>query len=113
MSKKYIELDSAIKHLRGECVTKYPISFSNGISAAANELGKLPVADVVAVVYGEWIWDPDGNDWGIGAWKCSICRVKNDNLGITNDLSPYLYAGSKWCPHCGAKMVKRRDQSNG
>ena len=50
MDRKYIELDSAIKHLRGECVTKYPISFSNGISAAANALGKLPAADVVEVV---------------------------------------------------------------
>ena len=62
---------------------------------------------------GHWVWNPDGNDWGIGAWCCSECGCKNDNLGTRNDTeneflkrTPYMYAGSKYCPHCGVRMVK-------
>lgn len=55
---------------------------------------------------GYWIYDKDGNDWGIGAYRCSECDCKNDNLGITK--SPFNvmnFAGSKYCPHCGVKMI--------
>jgi hypothetical protein len=47
---RYTDLDSAIKHLLGECAAKYPLSFQNGISAAAKEIGKFPTADVTEVV---------------------------------------------------------------
>ena len=63
-----------------------------------------PTADVVEVRHGGWVYDPDGCDWGIGAWRCSLCSAKNDNLGISRDINPYLFVGSKYCPHCGAKM---------
>ena len=43
----YIDLDQAIMHLRCDCMTRYPISYSNGISTAIKELKKLPTADVV------------------------------------------------------------------
>ena len=56
---------------------------------------------------GKWDYDADGNDWGIGAWVCSICKCKNDNLGCDNLFSPHIYAGSKYCPHCGADMRRR------
>lgn len=44
---RYIDLDEAIKHLQFDCKAKYPLSYCNGISAAINEIGKLPAADVV------------------------------------------------------------------
>ena len=44
---RYIDLDEAIKHLRGACIEKYPLSYSNGISAAVNEISKMPAAEVV------------------------------------------------------------------
>ena len=44
---EYIKKEDAIKHLSGECMVKYPLSYSNGISAAIKEIGKLPTADVV------------------------------------------------------------------
>lgn len=53
---------------------------------------------------GWWVYNPHGNDWGLGAWQCSLCSCKNDNLGMSKDINPYLFAGSKYCPHCGAKM---------
>lgn len=63
-----------------------------------------PEADVVEVKHGRWEYDKNGHDWGIGAWRCSLCHCKNDNLGAGENINPYWYAGSKYCPHCGAKM---------
>jgi hypothetical protein len=54
--------------------------------------------------YSNWEYDPNGMDWGIGAWRCRECRTKNDDLGNTKDIDPYLFAGSKFCPHCGLPM---------
>ncbi len=43
---RYIDADKAIKHLRENCVAKYPLSFCNGNFASADEISKLPAADV-------------------------------------------------------------------
>lgn len=59
----------------------------------------------------EWVYDPNGVDWGIGAWICSKCGVKNENLGSYADLSPYRYAGSSFCPHCGRDMRRGKEPS--
>ena len=63
-----------------------------------------PKVNVREIVYAEWYYDPNGMDWGLGAWKCSHCHTKNDNLGMGNDINPYMFAGSKFCPQCGAVM---------
>lgn len=60
--------------------------------------------DVVEVRHGEWKYDPNGMDWGLGAWVCSVCGCKNNNLGMSERINPYLFSGSKFCPNCGAKM---------
>ena len=49
---------------------------------------KMPAADVVPVVHGEWNW--------VGRWECSLCK------------HPW-YIGwetpaANYCPNCGAKM---------
>ena len=44
---EYIKREDAIKRLRGACIAKYPQSFSYGIFASADEISKLPAADVV------------------------------------------------------------------
>lgn len=46
-------------------------------------------------------------DWGLGAWLCSKCHSKNDNLGMGKDINPYMFAGSKFCPQCGAVMKQK------
>ena len=56
--------------------------------------------------YGSWEYDPNGIDWGLGAWRCSKCHARNSNLGATEDINPYLYEGSKFCPNCGIPMKK-------
>lgn len=53
---------------------------------------------------GEWKWNPDGMDWGLGAWQCSKCCCKNDNLPTDENIKPLQWAGSKFCPNCGVKM---------
>ena len=63
-----------------------------------------PAADVVEVKHGKWIWDPNGMDWGLGAWQCSECACRNNNLPMNNRINPLVFSGSKYCPNCGAKM---------
>lgn len=53
---------------------------------------------------GEWHYNPDGMDWGLGAWQCSLCCCRNDNLPMDKNIKPLRWAGSKYCPNCGAKM---------
>lgn len=60
--------------------------------------------DVAPVKHGHWVYNQNGHDWGLGAWECSLCHSVNNNLPIDKRFSPYVYAGSKYCPNCGAKM---------
>ena len=60
-----------------------------------------------------WVYNKDGVDWGIPSWDCSKCKCKNDMIPtlvrqadgkarvVTN---PFMWAGSKFCPNCGAVM---------
>ena len=55
--------------------------------------------------YGHWVFDPDGMDWNIPAWKCSECHCKNDNIPPNLEKThPLRWSGSKFCPNCGAEM---------
>lgn len=63
-----------------------------------------PTADVTPVKHGHWVYNQNGHDWGLGAWECSLCHSVNNNLSSDKRFSPYVYAGSKFCPTCGAKM---------
>ena len=53
---------------------------------------------------GEWHYNPDGMDWGLGAWECSLCGCGNNNLPMDENIKPLRWAGSKCCPNCGARM---------
>lgn len=60
--------------------------------------------DTEPVRHGRWLYDPDGMDFNLGAWVCSECKAKNNNLGGSKRINPYLFVGSRYCPNCGAKM---------
>ena len=62
------------------------------------------VVEIREIEYAEWYYDPNGMDWGLGAWKCSKCHTKNDNLSGSKNINLYMFAGSKFCPQCGAVM---------
>lgn len=65
---------------------------------------KQPTVDAVPTVHAHWKYDPNGMDWNIGAWRCSVCGCRNNNIGCDEKLNPLLFAGSKYCPNCGARM---------
>ena len=67
-------------------------------------LADAPAVSVPEVKHGRWIWDKDGMDWNLGAWRCSECGNRNANLAGNGKINPYLFAGSQFCPSCGAKM---------
>lgn len=68
-------------------------------------LSTVPAVDVVPVVHGKWEWNPDGTDWGIGAWVCSVCNSKPETWwAAVHKLNPLCCSGSKYCSNCGAKM---------
>ena len=53
---------------------------------------------------GEWHYNPDGMDWGLGAWQCSVCGCNNNSLPMDKNIKPLRWAGAKYCGNCGAKM---------
>lgn len=46
----YIDKEKAQMFLRTDCLKRYPASFANGLLVAAEQLNKIPTADVVEVV---------------------------------------------------------------
>lgn len=66
---------------------------------AIERIGKLE-----PVRHGRWIYDPNGMDFNLGAWVCSECKERNNNLGGMRKINPYQFIGSRFCPNCGAKM---------
>ena len=97
---EYIEREALLKVLRGSAVAKYPASFAMGLFAAADEVSKLPAADVKTVVHGRWVGlEYDGYADGCpvyDVWECSECgeEVSGEDVPITH---PY-------CHGCGARM---------
>lgn len=71
---------------------------------SVDDIDNAPTIDVAPVKHGHWVYNQNGHDWGLGAWECSLCHSVNNNLPIDKRFSPYVYAGSKYCPNCGAKM---------
>lgn len=71
----------------------------------------IPPADVLPVVRGEWIWDPNGMDFNLGAWLCSKCSCQNNNLPLNKNLNPLMFSGSNFCPNCGADMRGNKDET--
>ena len=68
-------------------------------------INELPSAEPKT---GEWVLDPNGMDWNIPAWRCSECGFVANYIGVeANGLgnNPLNWAGSKFCPQCGARML--------
>ena len=78
----------------------------DGHTLAIERIGKLE-----PVRHGKWVWNNDAIDYGIGAWVCSECLGRNENIHAGKPgtiegfgTNPYIWAGSQFCPYCGAKM---------
>lgn len=108
---RYFKANDIIESIRKYKTSDNANAFQQGINfmikVVCRELTNsriIPNANVREIEYAEWYYDPNGMDWGLGAWKCSKCHTKNDNLGGSKNISPYMFAGSKFCPQCGAVM---------
>lgn len=104
--KEYIERETVMKIIDDYGCTHGGTlgSHSGAVDVVGSAIYKLPAADVAPVKHGHWVYNQNGHDWGLGAWECSLCHSVNNNLPIDKRFSPYVYAGSKYCPNCGAKM---------
>lgn len=69
-----------------------------------HDIQSVPSVEAELVVHAHWVYDPNGCDWGIGAYRCSSCGCKNDSLPCNEDAYVNSYACAKRCPHCGAHM---------
>lgn len=65
---------------------------------------KITGGEYAPVVHGRWVYNPNGMDWNLGAWQCSVCKCNNNNLPGNDKYNPYIFQGSNYCPNCGAKM---------
>ena len=86
----------------------------DGHTLAIERIGKLE-----PVRHGKWVWNNDAIDYGIGAWVCSECLGRNENIHTGKPgtiegfgTNPYIWAGSQFCPNCGAKMDGGKDDEN-
>jgi len=99
----YIRRILAKAQFTGNFQSEYPTALIHAL------LDDVPSEDVRPVVRGRWVWDPDGLDWGLGCWVCNQCHSRNANIPAQKDMKPLDWAGSKFCPECGADM---REESN-
>lgn len=112
IDKEALETDLNIRLSSLRNNNGYYDHYTDGFDECVDRVENFPAADVVEVKHGRWVYDPDGMDWGLGAWLCSECRCRNNNLGMDGRINPLRFSGSKFCPHCGAKM-DLRGKTNG
>lgn len=108
---EYIEREAAMRHLLIHCVSRYPVSFYVGLSAAAEEIKAIPAADVVEVRHGYKVVRQRGR--GIAyVINCPVCGGKfPSNEPYREGVEYCSECGKKlddvwqnYCPNCGAKM---------
>ena len=104
------DLLEVVKHLE-QTSGEYADSFVNAAGHQAIEFGRLvdyidnaETLEVHQRIHAHWVWDQNCNDYGIPAFVCSNCGRINANIPEWH-VNPYLFAGSKFCPHCGAEMT--------
>lgn len=115
----YIDREALMKNFDGIDLTKC-VKYGNETEEQRNRsydammmyevayaIKDAPTADVAPVVHAEWIWDDNAMYWGIGAWVCGACFCRNANLPADKKINPHMWAGAKYCPHCGTKMDSR------
>lgn len=89
----YINRKMLLKALMN-AISRFPVSFYNGIARSMDIIREFPAADVQPVVHGHW---EDANDVGDCCYRCSKCGYTRDS---------YICSVSNYCPNCGASMCE-------
>ena len=84
--KEYIEREEIMR-----AVDRAIELTSSEYDVVANEIDRIPAADVVEVVHTAWVWTEEGDADYDKYWVCTICGEKS-------------YIHHNYCPNCGAKM---------
>lgn len=110
-----IRRQDAIKAIR-ITVAQY-VPFLNGVNATLPMECEIALRSVPSAEpkTGKWELDPNGMDWNIPAWRCSECGFVANYIGVeANGLgnNPMNWAGSKFCPNCGARMKGADDEAD-
>lgn len=90
---------------------RYAVGINVGLTKALNALKDVPSAEPERKT-GHWVYDENGMDWNLPAWVCSECHGRNGMIPtyirgkdkMIKVEHPLRWAGSKYCPNCGAKM---------
>lgn len=101
-----IKLGAELAAMHGSDATSKDLekSYWNGFEDAMKK------RDVQAIKHGEWRWDENGMDWGLGAWRCSECGAKPETWWEADrKYNPLRCAGGKFCSNCGAYMRGKKD----
>ena len=62
---------------------------------------------------GRWIWDVNGMDWNLGAWRCSECHTKAETWWANDKkYNPLKCSGGNFCGNCGADMRGEQNESD-
>lgn len=95
----------------------------NALTAMEDGLSDIPAANVRPVVYGEWVWSeewdnhPETHSCELIScgWYCSECGIELGEY-LTKATGEYIYLDDdyekpklKYCPHCGAYLVKKNN----
>lgn len=99
-----IDRNGAVEILRAKANITVCMDIQMGYESSARIIEHIPAVDAEPVRHGKWIWNENGMDWNIGAWVCSECGMRNENIHSDMKLNPYIWAGTKYCPNCGARM---------
>ena len=113
LNKEYVEREVISEGIRKYYYKNPPNSsyqegFDHGLDKAQRVILNAPVADVVEVRHGRWVFGKDLADsfGSINKNKyhlyCSECRNQAFNKTVDND--PDFDVDTPFCPWCGAKM---------
>lgn len=117
--KEYIEREVVSEGIRKYYYKNPPNSsyeegFDHGLDKAQRVILNAPVADVAPVQHGRWTFGKDLPD-SFGSMNknkyhlyCSECRNQAFNKSTDNDCD--FDMDTPFCPWCGAKMDKEKEQ---
>ena len=115
-----IERQAAIIALleKGQSSRRYKIGeiWELNFDEIREALATVPSAEPERKI-GQWVYDENGMDWNLPAWVCSECHGRNNMIPtyirgkdkMIKVEHPLRWAGSKYCPNCGAKMEADHD----
>ena len=96
----YIDREKLIKSIENDCPEQVYYTKEDAIDCIKSATSE----NVAPVVHAIWVWNPNGMDFGLGAWQCGRCFARNNNLPINSKINPMMCIGSKYCPECGVKI---------